>query len=421
MTENEFFSGDELLQHVELKVKSLMIIISEIKQSSLNYEFDPSIRNDINEYIQIVETDCQTIINDIKNNLFSNKMYHKTQNIYDDKILLPPMWMINNEDYYKQKMQKFEVEINSKVDDVTKSIGSTTDILNAYYKENLAYLKNIESEIKEKEKKIIIKRQKIDEENIKIKKLEEICVDKNKIILGAQIEIKKKQSQLENIEQKYKKESIELENKRLEHQKKRTNFEIMNSIIKYHNEETKEKIQFYNDNIIRPLEFKLEKCISLVDYEKNKIDNINTSVIEFSPEFKEKIEDAKSEIEQLDKTISVQYGTVASLEEDYKTIQLNVIRQTEINSIKAKKFIDNFGAISNYWMKMLNVLEMREKNKLLDSKVFQKRYEIKKKREECLKREKGLMSQLDELKELVRQQVTYNKRLSQQYNQLINK
>jgi len=61
----------------------------------------------------------------------------------------------------------------------------------------LAYLKNIESEIKENQKEIIIKRQKIDEENIKMKKLENICVDKNKIILDAQIEIKKKQSQLE--------------------------------------------------------------------------------------------------------------------------------------------------------------------------------------------------------------------------------
>jgi len=69
---------------------------------------------------------------------------------------------------------------------------------------------------------------------------------------------------------------------------------------------------------------------------------------------------------------------------------------------------------------MLNVNEMREKNKLLDSKVFQKRYEIKKKREECLKREKGLISQLDELKELVRQQATHNKRLSQQYIKLVN-
>jgi len=66
-----------------------------------------------------------------------------------------------------------------------------------YFQNSLEYLKNIESEIKEKEKKIIIRRQKIDEENIKTKKLEEICVDKNKIILDAQIEIKKKQSQLE--------------------------------------------------------------------------------------------------------------------------------------------------------------------------------------------------------------------------------
>lgn len=45
----------------------------------------------------------------------------------------------------------------------------------------------------------------------------------------------------------------------------------------------------------------------------------------------------------------MQHGTVTRLEEDYKNIQLNVIRQTEINSIKAKKFIDNFGAIFNYW------------------------------------------------------------------------
>jgi len=43
--------------------------------------------------------------------------------------------MINDEDYYKQKMQEFEVEINFKVDDITKSIGTTTDVLNGYYKE----------------------------------------------------------------------------------------------------------------------------------------------------------------------------------------------------------------------------------------------------------------------------------------------
>lgn len=56
---------------------------------------------------------------------------------------------------------------------------------------------NIENEIKENQKEIIMKRRKIEDENIKIKKLDNICVDKNKTILAAQIEIKKKQSQLE--------------------------------------------------------------------------------------------------------------------------------------------------------------------------------------------------------------------------------
>jgi len=56
---------------------------------------------------------------------------------------------------------------------------------------------NIESKIKENQKEIIIKRQKIEDENIEIKKLEKNCVDKDKIILDAQIEIKKKQCQLE--------------------------------------------------------------------------------------------------------------------------------------------------------------------------------------------------------------------------------
>lgn len=56
---------------------------------------------------------------------------------------------------------------------------------------------NIESEIKENQNEIIIKRQQIDDENAKLKKLEKICVDKNTAILDTQIEIKKKQSQLQ--------------------------------------------------------------------------------------------------------------------------------------------------------------------------------------------------------------------------------
>lgn len=56
---------------------------------------------------------------------------------------------------------------------------------------------NIENQIKENQKEIFIKRQKVDEENTDIKKLENLCADKNKAIMDAQIEIEKKQSQLE--------------------------------------------------------------------------------------------------------------------------------------------------------------------------------------------------------------------------------
>lgn len=81
MTANEVFSGNELVQSIELKVKSLKILISEIRQSCHNDEFDPSICNDINEYLQIVQTDCQTIMND------NNKLlYNTTQNIYGNRF-----------------------------------------------------------------------------------------------------------------------------------------------------------------------------------------------------------------------------------------------------------------------------------------------------------------------------------------------
>lgn len=47
--------------------------------------------------------------------------------------------------------------------------------------------------------------------------------------------------------------------------------------------------------------YRLEKCISLVDHEKNKNKNLKiTSTMELVPEFKENIENAKSQIEKLD-------------------------------------------------------------------------------------------------------------------------
>lgn len=83
MTANEDFSKNELMYNVQLKVKSLITLISEIKQSSLIYEFDPSICNDINEYVQSVQADCRTIMNNIKYNGSSNQtLYCTAQNIY---------------------------------------------------------------------------------------------------------------------------------------------------------------------------------------------------------------------------------------------------------------------------------------------------------------------------------------------------
>jgi hypothetical protein len=78
MNANKVFSGNELVQNIEQKAKSLKVLITEIKQSSHNDEIDPSIFNDINAYIEIVQTDCQTIMNDINNNL----LHHIPQNIY---------------------------------------------------------------------------------------------------------------------------------------------------------------------------------------------------------------------------------------------------------------------------------------------------------------------------------------------------
>lgn len=70
MTENQF--ENNLLENVQIKIKSLMALLSEIKESSPNYEFDVSICNDIYSYIQIIQNDCQRIED---YNLFLKKNY----------------------------------------------------------------------------------------------------------------------------------------------------------------------------------------------------------------------------------------------------------------------------------------------------------------------------------------------------------
>lgn len=66
---------------------------------------------------------------------------------------------------------------------------------------------------------------------------------------------------------------------------------------------------------------------------------------------------------------------------------------------------------------MVNNFEIKQRNTILECKLFQRRYEIKKKREKLEDEENLLKTQLNELKRLVRQQVAYNKELSKQYLQ----
>lgn len=43
--------------------------------------------------------------------------------------------MVNNNDHYDEKMQKFEDEIDFHVNEVIKSLITTANILDTYYKE----------------------------------------------------------------------------------------------------------------------------------------------------------------------------------------------------------------------------------------------------------------------------------------------
>lgn len=73
MTTNDLLSGKDLADGVQLKVKSLMRLLFEIKQSAKDYEFDSSMSNDFYSYINDVQTDCRHVLNNEKYNLLSNK------------------------------------------------------------------------------------------------------------------------------------------------------------------------------------------------------------------------------------------------------------------------------------------------------------------------------------------------------------
>lgn len=61
MTSDDQFSRNNLVDNIQLKVKSLKTLLTELQQPSHNYNFDPSICNDIYTYIKNVETDCHRI------------------------------------------------------------------------------------------------------------------------------------------------------------------------------------------------------------------------------------------------------------------------------------------------------------------------------------------------------------------------
>jgi hypothetical protein len=82
MTENQFENNS--VKNIQIKIKSLVALLSEIKESSHNNEFDASICNDIYTYIQIIQNDCQRIED---YNLFSNKDY-TIQNIYGSTFFI---------------------------------------------------------------------------------------------------------------------------------------------------------------------------------------------------------------------------------------------------------------------------------------------------------------------------------------------
>lgn len=70
---------------------------------------------------------------------------------------------------------------------------------------------------------------------------------------------------------------------------------------------------------------------------------------------------------------------------------------------------------------MLKNAEFKEKNQHLECTLFQKQYEMKKKRDKLEEEEKVLIAQLNKLKKSVHQQAARNTELMKQYILVDNK
>lgn len=67
---------------------------------------------------------------------------------------------------------------------------------------------------------------------------------------------------------------------------------------------------------------------------------------------------------------------------------------------------------------MVNNIDAKEKNKILECEIFQKEYAINKKKKKLEEEENRLSTQINELKQLIRQQGAYNQELTKQFLQL---
>lgn len=67
---------------------------------------------------------------------------------------------------------------------------------------------------------------------------------------------------------------------------------------------------------------------------------------------------------------------------------------------------------------MMNNIDIKEKNKILECEVFQKEYAVNKKKKKLEEEENRLSTQINELKQLIRQQGVYNQELTKQFLQL---
>ncbi|VVC37633.1 Hypothetical protein CINCED_3A021144 [Cinara cedri] len=151
---------------------------------------------------------------------------------------------------------------------------------------------------------------------------------------------------------------------------------------------------------------------------------IEANVMEITPEFEIEMNNFKLQTRQLDKSLHNQYGLIKKFQDDFRNNELNVLRELDKSTTKIFNFMNIFETYIQYNTIMAKNNEIKQKNASLECELFQKQYELEKKKEKKVKAEKEenqLKAQLDTLKQSIRQQAAYNKVLGHKYNNELNK